>query len=145
MARSEPRDQLAVVLTCEETLLMEMAHFYTQVVGFEEERRWSDESGQLSWIDLRDGALRLKVARVGALASLPPEPTRGASLLVEVQDLEGRSRAIARRAPHVPIRAEGLGGAQASVLTDPCGNLLWLIHYSAESPNRIGSLTPDGE
>jgi hypothetical protein len=145
MARSEPRDQLAVVLTCEEKLLMEMAHFYIQVVGFEEERRWIDEAGQLSWIDLRDGALRLKLARVGALPSLPSEPTRGASLLVEVQDVDGRTRAIARRAPEVQIHTEALGGAHAAVLKDPSGNLLWLIRYSAESPDRIGALTPDGE
>jgi hypothetical protein len=145
MARPEPRDQLAVVLTCEATLLTEMAHFYIEVVGFEEERRWIDEAGQLSWIDLRDGALRLKLARVGALPSLPSEPTRAASLLVEVQDVDGRSRAIARRAPEVRMQTQALGGAHACAMEDPAGNALWLIRYSAESPDRIGDLKPDGE
>ncbi len=145
MARPEPRDQLAIVLTCEAELLPEMTHFYVDAVGFEEERRWVDAAGQLSWVDLRDGALRLKLAKVAALSSMPSKPTQGASLLVEVRDVEGRSRAIARRAPDIVMKTEALGGAHACVMEDPAGNTLWLIRYSAESPDRIGDLTPAGE
>ena len=102
MARLEPRDQLAVILTAEAERLQEMAHFYVEVAGLEEERRWVDERGALAWVDLRDEALRLKLARRDALSALPEAPTQGVSLLVEVQDVEGRARAIARRsrAPH---------------------------------------------
>ena len=142
MTRPEPRDQLAVVLTCEASLLSEMADFYTRVAGFEEERRWRDPEGELALVDLRDGALRLKLARAGALPSLPSEVSQGVSLLVEVQDIDGRARAIARRSPDTPIAHEDLGGAQARVLSDPAGNTLWFIRYGAESPDSIGSLKP---
>ncbi len=145
MARPEPRDQLAVVLTCEATLLSEMVHFYVEILGFEEERRWVNESDELAWIDLRDGALRLKIAHMQALPFLPDRETTGVSLLVEVQDIEGRARAIARRAPQTPMKSVDLGGVQARVLEDPLGNAVWLIRYSDESPNRIGELKPADE
>ncbi len=144
MARLEPRDQLAVILTAEAERLQEMAHFYVEVAGLEEERRWVDERGALAWVDLRDEALRLKLARRDALSALPEAPTQGVSLLVEVQDVEGRARAIARRAPELLIEREDLGVAEARVIRDPAGNALWFIRYRDESPNRIGELTPDG-
>ena len=144
MARPEPRDQLAVVLTCQPSLLSEMAHFYIHIAGFEEERRWLDPEGELALVDLRDGALRLKLARVGALSSLPGGASQSVSLLVEVQDIEGRARAIGRRSPDTPIAHEDLGGAEARVLEDPAGNTVWFIRYGAESPERIGVLKPAG-
>jgi predicted enzyme related to lactoylglutathione lyase len=142
MSRSEPRDQLAVVLTCAESDLETMAAFYGSVVGLEEERRWRDEAGGIAWIDLRGASLRLKLARAGALEDWPSTPTRGVTLLLELPDIDGRRRAIERRAPEIVFEARELGGAQAWVLHDPAGNALWLIHYAAESPDRIGDLRP---
>jgi catechol 2,3-dioxygenase-like lactoylglutathione lyase family enzyme len=145
MSRSEPRDQLAVVLTCAASDLETMAAFYVSVVGLEEERRWSDDAGAIAWIDLRDATLRLKLARAGAIDGWPTEPTRGVTLLLEVPDVDGRRRAIERRAPEAVLETRELGGAQACILHDPANNAVWLIHYPSESPERIGGLSPVDE
>ena len=145
MHRAESRDQLAIVLAFEASRLEEMAQFYVEIVGLEEERRWVDREGVVSWIDLRDGALRLKLARVGAVEGMSDAPTQGATLLIEVPDIEGRRRAVQRRDPDLQLTSMELGGASAWQFTDPAGHQIWFVHYGEESPDRIGQLRPRDE
>ena len=137
------RDQLGVLLTCGADEIEAMQHFYVEVCGFELERVWRDAKGRVALLDLRDGPMRLKVAREGVLEGVPAAPTTRVTLLVEVVDADARGRAIRARCPDLTPKAIELGGAAAWCFDDPLGNQVWFVTYSEESPSRLGALQPE--